>query len=67
MKMKKYFVNGDLRWFAEGTQPEGAVPATKKKAAVKPSVKAEPVEAPKVETKARKKPANKARKAGANK
>lgn len=64
--MKKYSVNGNLRWFEEGTQPEGAVLVTKK-AVVKPVIKDEPVEAPKVETKARKKPANKSRKAGANK
>lgn len=64
--MKKYSVNGNLRWFEEGTQPEGAVLVTKK-AVVKLAIKDEPVEAPKVETKARKKPANKSRKAGANK
>ena len=67
MKLKKYSVNGDIRWYEEGTQPGGAVLVAKKKAIVKPVIKDEPVEAPKVETKARKKPANKSRKAGANK
>lgn len=67
MKMKKYSVNGNLRWFEEGTAPEGAVLITKNKGIVKPVIKDEPVEAPKVETKARKKTANKSRKAGANK
>ena len=58
--MKIYNINGDLRWYADGDAPAGAVLHSKKKTV-------EPVEAPVVETKAKKKPANKSRKAGANK
>ena len=71
--MKKYIVDGSLRWYEPGTEPANAIPVGKKKAVEKPIEKvepvepAEPVEAPVVETKAKKKPANKARKAGANK
>lgn len=59
--MKIYNVNGDLRWFADGEAPEGAVLHSKAKKA------AEPVKVPKPETKAKKAPANKSRKAGSNK
>lgn len=71
--MKRYSVNGNLRWFAEGDQPADAVLVTAKKTVpvkvekTEPEKKEEPVEAPKVETKAKRKPANKARKAGADK
>lgn len=57
---KIYNINGDLRWFADGEAPEGAVLHSKKKAA-------EPVKAAEPETKAKKAPANKAKKAGGNK
>ena len=59
--MKIYSVNGNLRWFADGEAPEGAVLHSKAKKA------AEPVKVPKPETKAKKAPANKSRKAGSNK
>lgn len=59
--MKKiYNIDGDLRWFADGEAPEGAVLHSKKKAA-------EPVKVPEPETKAKKATANKSRKAGGNK
>ena len=61
--MKNYIVNGSMRRYPEGKAPEGAVPAFK---APKPVKKEEPAEKP-VEKKAIKKPANKAKKAGANK
>lgn len=70
MKLKKYSVNGDVRWYKPGDEPAGAVRVVKK-AVVATKVEAvepapvEPVEAPKA--KARRKPANKSRKAGANK
>lgn len=72
MKLKKYSVNGDVRWYVPGDEPAGAIRVVKK-AVVATKVEAvepapvEPVEAPKPEAKARKKPANKSRKAGANK
>ena len=58
--MKIYDINGELRWFAEGEAPEGAVLHSKKKAA-------EPVKVPEPETKAKKATANKAKKVGGNK
>ncbi len=62
--MRIYSVNGQKAWFADGEAPTGAILLTKEK-------KTQPVEAPvveaPVETKARKKPANKSRKAGSNK
>ena len=59
--MKKiYNINGDLRWFADGEAPEGAVLHSKKKVA-------EPVKVPEPETKAKNATANKAKKAGGNK
>lgn len=59
--MKKiYDINGDLRWFADGEAPEGAVLHSKKKTA-------EPVKVPEPEIKAKKATANKAKKAGGNK
>ena len=58
--MKIYSVNGDLRWFADGEAPEGAILHSKKKAA-------EPVKVPEPETKVKKVPTNKSRKAGSNK
>ena len=64
--MKTYELNGRLFKFADDKVPAGAVLHTK----VKAPAKAEPVkveEPAKVETKAKKAPANKSRKAGANK
>lgn len=64
--MKTYELNGRLYKFADDKVPAGAVLHTKAKA----PAKAEPVkveEPAKVETKAKKAPANKSRKAGANK
>ena len=58
---KRYLVDGTKRRYPEGEAPEGAILLSKK---VEP-VKAETAEEPK--TKAVKKPANKARKAGSNK
>lgn len=65
--MKTYELNGRLYKFADDKVPAGAVLHTKAKA---PAKKTEPVEVEepaKVETKAKKVPANKSRKAGANK
>ena len=59
--MKIYSVNGELRWFADGEAPEGATLHSKAKKA------AEPVKAAEPETKAKKAPSNKSRKAGYNK
>ena len=70
MKLKKYSVNGDVRWYKPGDEPAGAVRVVKK-AVVATKVEAvepapvEPVEAPKA--KARRKPANKSKKVEANK
>lgn len=65
--MRTYEFNGKLYKFAEDKVPEGAVLHTREKA----PVKAEPVKADdsdkKVESKAKKAPANKSRKAGSNK
>ena len=58
--MKIYDINGELRWFADGEAPEGAVLHSKKKAV-------EPVKVPEPETKAKKATANKAKNAGGNK
>ena len=58
--MKIYDINGELRWFADGEAPEGAVLHSKKRAA-------EPVKIPEPEIKAKKATANKSRKAGSNK
>ena len=58
--MKIYDINGELRWFADGEAPEGAVLHSKKMAA-------EPVKVPEPEIKAKKATANKSRKAGSNK
>lgn len=58
--MKIYDINGELRWFADGEAPEGAVLHSKRKAA-------EPMKVPEPEAKAKKAPANKLRKAGPNK
>lgn len=58
--MKIYDINGELRWFADGEAPEGAVLHSKKRAA-------EPVKVPEPEIKAKKATANKSRKAGSNK
>lgn len=69
--MKIYNVNGVLRRYPEGQAPEGAILVTKAKKpeAVKITPKEEKVDEPKTETKskARRKPTNKARKAGSNK
>lgn len=64
--MKTYELNGRLYKFADDKVPAGAVLHTKAEA---PAKKTEPVEEKpeKVETKAKKAPANKSRKAGANK
>lgn len=65
--MRTYEYNGKLYKFADDKVPAGAVLHSKEKA----PVKTEPVKADdsdkKVETKAKKTPANKSRKAGANK
>lgn len=58
--MKIYDINGELRWFADGEAPEGAVLHSKKRVA-------EPVKIPEPEIKAKKATANKSRKAGSNK
>jgi len=58
--MKIYDINGELRWFADGEAPEGAILHSKKKAA-------EPMKVSEPETKAKKATANKSRKAGSNK
>ena len=67
--MKTYELNGRLYKFADDKVPEGAVLHTKAKAPEKKAetVKAEETKPEKVETKAKKAPANKSRKAGANK
>lgn len=57
--MKIYLYNGRKVWLDENNLPEGAVSCEPKRVE-----KAEPAE---VKTKARKTPANKARKAGSNK
>lgn len=62
--MLTYMVNGTKRRYPEGEAPEGAVLLSKKKAE---PVKVEPVKKAEPKTKAIKKPANKARKAGSNK
>lgn len=59
--MKNYIVNGFMRRYPEGQAPEGAVLAGKAEK------KAEPAKEELIEKKAIKKPANKAKKAGANK
>lgn len=70
--MKTYELNGRLYKFADDKVPAGAVLHTKAEAPAKKTepgeAKPEKVEEPaKVETKAKKAPANKSRKAGANK
>lgn len=66
--MKTYELNGKLYKFADDKVPEGAVLHSKKapEKKVEP-VKAEETKPEKVETKAKKAPANKSRKAQANK
>ena len=58
--MKNYIVNGFMRRYPEGHAPEGAILVVK-------TEKAEPAKEEPIEKKAIKKPANKAKKAGANK
>lgn len=58
--MKIYLLNGRKVWLDENNLPNGAEPCETKKV----EKNAEPAE---VKTKARKTPANKARKAGSNK
>lgn len=65
--MKIYLVNGRKVWLDENNVPAGAVAyGAEKKVEKKVEKKAEPAEV-KTETKAKKAPANKARKAGSNK
>ncbi len=60
--MKIYLLNGRKVWLDENNLPNGAEPCETKKV----EKKAEPAEV-KTETKAKKVPSNKARKAGSNK
>lgn len=62
--MRTYELNGKLYKFADNKVPAGAVLHGKAPVKAEPVIADEPVKA---ETKAKKTPANKARKAGANK
>lgn len=61
--MRIYSVNGDLRWYEDGQAPAGAILHVKNR----PERKAEEPKIEAVESKTKRKPANKSRKAGANK
>lgn len=61
--MEIFIVNGSKVWLDENNVPAGAVPYNSKPKKKEPEQKAEP----EIETKAKKAPANKARKAGSNK
>lgn len=62
--MKIFFLNGRKVWLDEKNLPDGAVACGVEK---KEQEKTEPAKEVKIETKAKKAPANKARKAGSNK